>query len=878
VGLRLSSFLSAAIVNLPSVPTPFIGREDELAALNEILADTNVRLVTIVGPGGIGKTRLALEAGESASHDGKAIFKHGVVFVELAPLSSTDQIIPTIAEALNLRLEEGVHQLHLYLSQKQILLILDNFDHLLDGVNLVAEILHIAPGVQVLATSRERLQLHDERVFLLQGLIYPSQEIDTSKFTDVDVGAFLEEFSSARLFLQTAHRFQPKLAITPDDLTTLSSICRLVEGMPLALELAASWVDTLSLGDIFSEIQVNNDILRTEWRDIPSRQRSIRAVFDSSYVRLNQEEQIIFSRLSVFRGGFARDAAHFVVMREVEKSVFLILLSRLVRKSFLRFDPAKNRYQIHELLRQYGEAKFSQDSAYKKEVKDRHSRYFCDWLAQREEGLKSARQSIVFKEIKNESENLRTACFWAAANKKFSQLLPAINPLGYYYQLSGEFQLGKITFQQLEEDLSDFDRIPPPMVEVAKQVLARIYIWQGNFCGILGDDLESKTLVDKSIVQLDSLDSAGLDTRLERAHAFFVLGSTQYNSDPQKAEQFFAQSRDLYQVIGDQWGMVGALGGLGRAYRIMFAYQKAQAVISQSLELSRTTGHLIGHSDSLKVLGHLANLQGRADEAVHLKSEGLSKTPKYYPIGIAVGLYGLGYALACGGEFFEAERRISEGLGIFQELGTRKDYFFHMVSLDWINLHMGKYQEVHERALKNLDLVKQIAHRGAIVVALENIGMIALVEKDYGEAQVRFQESVTEFRKLIRSPDAGGSEACLGLALRGLEYRTEAWKYLKAGLGWAVEKHHFYSLVNALSGIALMLADDGELERALELYTLALKHPFVANSHWFEDVAGRQIAANTANLPPQVAEAARAKGDSLDLWQCAGELLDELHD
>jgi DNA-binding SARP family transcriptional activator len=195
--LPLPSSLSAPIVNLPSVPTPFIGREDELAALDEILADMDVRLVTIVGPGGIGKTRLALEAGESASRDGKTIFKHGVVFVELAPQSSTDQIVLAIAEALNLRLEKGEHQLLAYLSSKQVLLILDNFDHLLDGVNLVAEILHAAPGVQILVTSRERLQLRDEYVYLLQGLTYPSQEIGTLKITDVNMEAFLEEFSSA---------------------------------------------------------------------------------------------------------------------------------------------------------------------------------------------------------------------------------------------------------------------------------------------------------------------------------------------------------------------------------------------------------------------------------------------------------------------------------------------------------------------------------------------------------------------------------------------------------------------------------------------------------------------------------------------------------
>ena len=873
-GLPLPSSLSAPIVNLPSVPTPFIGREDELAALDEILADLDIRLVTIVGPGGIGKTRLALEAGESTFGDGKAIFKHGVVFVELAPLSSTDQIVLAIAEALNLRLEKGEHQLHVYLSQKQILLILDNFDHLLYGVNLVTEILHAAPGVQVLVTSRERLQLRDEYVYLLQGLTYPLQEIDTSKITDVDVGAFLEEYSSARLFVQTAHRFQPQLVIARQDLTTLSGICRLVEGMPLALELAASWVDTLSLEDILSEIQVSNDFLRTEWRDIPQRQRSIRAVFDSSWERLNQEEQTVFSRLSVFRGGFTRNAARFVAMREVEKNVFLDLLSRLVRKSFLRFDPAQNRYQVHELLRQYGEAKLSEDSAHEAAVKDRHSCYFCDWLAGREGDLRSARQNIVMTEIKYESENLHTGCFWAVAHKQVSRLFQTVNPLGYSYQLSGDFQTGKIAFQKLSEHMSDFDHIPPMDVTVAQQVLARIYIWQGTFCGILGDELESKTLVDKSLLILDVLNSAGLDTRLDRAQAFNELGWQQLNTNPRAAEQYFAQSRDLCQETGDRWGMVGALGGLGRAYRNMYAYQEAQGVMTQRLELSQDIGYQDEFCDSLMMLGYLAQLQGRADEAVRFISQGLSMMSKYNSPNIAIGLSFYGYALACNGEFSEAESRISEGISIFQELGTRKEVLFHLLGLDWINLHMGKYQQVHERAPKALDQARQLAHKRAIVVALENLGMIALAKKDYGEAQERFRESITEFRKLAKSPDEGGSEACLGLALRGLGCHAKAWNCLKAGLGWAVEEHQFYPLVNALVGIALLLTDEGEYERALELYTLALKQPYVANSRWFEDVAGGEIATNTANLPPQVAEAAQARGRSLDLWQYAAELLE----
>ena len=565
-------------------------------------------------------------------------------------------------------------------------------------------------------------------------------------------------------------------------------------------------------------------------------------------------------------------------MREVEKRVFLKLLSRLVRNSFLRFDLVKNRYQIHELLRQYGEAKLSEDSAQETEVRDRHSRYFCDWLAPREEVLKSARENIAIKEITNESENLRTACFWAAAQKRFSRLLQTVNPLGYFYRLSGDFHTGKITFQKLSEHMADFYHFPTHKVEIAQQILARIYIWQSSFCGVLGDETESKTLLEKSLSFLEGLNSAGLDTRQMRAQAYQELGFNHFSSNPQKAERFFAQSRDLYKETGDRWGLVRALTGLGRAYRNMYAYQEAQGAITQSLELSRDIGNQHGYSDSLMMLGLLAHFQGRSEDALYLIRQGLSTIPHYDLTGIAVGTCFLGYALAGEGEFTEAERRLSEGIDKFQELGYSEGFLFHMMGLGWIKMHMGKYQEVYEGALEALDLAEQLAHNRATVVALENLGMIALAEKDYDKAQERLQESIIGFRKLIRSPDESGSEACLGLAVRGMGRRKESWNHLKAGLRWAVEKHQFYPLVNALSGIALVLTDEGEYERALELFTLVLKYPFVANSCWFENVAGGEIAAHTENLSPQVVEAARTKGNSLDLWQCAAELLDELHD
>jgi predicted ATPase len=259
-----------------------------LVDLDALFADPEVRLITVVGPGGIGKTRLALEAAERqlgarsiAGEDADHRFPHGVFFVDLAALSVAEHIIPALAEALNFQLQGGVQdrrtperQILDYLRQKRMLLIVDNFEHLLDGAELLAAVVQTASDIQVLATSRERLRLHEEQVYAIGGLEFPDWE------TPQDA----DRYSSARLFLQSARRVRHDFALHGDDLTHLSRICRLVDGMPLALILAASWADTLSLADIAAEIQRGLDFLETEWRDVPQRHRFL-ATIDSGRAR-----------------------------------------------------------------------------------------------------------------------------------------------------------------------------------------------------------------------------------------------------------------------------------------------------------------------------------------------------------------------------------------------------------------------------------------------------------------------------------------------------------------------------------------------------------------------------------------------------------------
>ena len=288
--------------------------------------------MTLLGPGGIGKTRLGLQTGSEHLEE----FQHGVYFVPLAPLTTADTMVSAIAGSLRFGLsdsQETRDQLMQYLAERDMLLILDNFEHLLDGSALVSDIVQHAPGVKVLATSRARLNLASECVYEVEGLARPDDETE-EVFAD---------FDAVELFVMYARRSRPDFVLRDEDRTAVTRICQLVEGMPLGLELAANWVRTLSPEDIAEELATDIDLLAAERADMPMRQRSMRAAFDYSWSLLNEAEQDVLMKLAVFRGGCTRESAKIVAGAGVRT------LGSLVDQSLLKHD-AEGRYSIHELI------------------------------------------------------------------------------------------------------------------------------------------------------------------------------------------------------------------------------------------------------------------------------------------------------------------------------------------------------------------------------------------------------------------------------------------------------------------------------------------------------------------------------------------------
>lgn len=404
--------------NLPTQLTTFLGREAELVSLTTLISDSSNRLITIVAPGGMGKTRLSLEAAEQMVES----FRQGLYFVALDRITSAELIVQAVADVLPISLssnEDPKSRILDYLHDKRILFVMDNFEHVLDGARFVQDILTTAPQVQILATSRIRLNLTGETVFNIRGLT-------------IDEGN-LEKNSAVQLFLQSAKQTQPDFELNDSVLPSVTKICHLVDGMPLAILLAAAWIDTLSVDEIASEIEKSIDLLETEKRDVPDRQRSVRAVIESSWNQVDTSAQNLLKRLSVFRGGFTRLAA------QEAAGASLRGLSQLVDKALLRRDPKSGRYSIHELLRQYAEEQLALSADEEKSAYEDHAKYFADFMKTREEHLRDKRCETALLEIGADFDNIRVAWNYWIDKQNAHRILEFVSALWFFFEVRGSY-------------------------------------------------------------------------------------------------------------------------------------------------------------------------------------------------------------------------------------------------------------------------------------------------------------------------------------------------------------------------------------------------------------------------------------------------------
>lgn len=557
--------------SLASAPTPFIGRSKEINEIGDLLNDPACRLLTLVGPGGIGKTRLAVEVAAQQ----RETFPDGVYFVSLAPLNGTETILPAIVEAMPFRFQQNDQdareQFFAYLREKwakRMLLIIDNFEHLLDGVDVVSDILAETDGIKILVTSREALNLQEEWVRHITGLSYP-EHVN---------GRPLEDYSAVRLFMDRARRIKGDFDLARDAQHVVE-ICRLVGGMPLAIELAVGWLKTLQAADIVREIKHNMDILATRARNLPERHRSIRSVFDHSWQLMREEERQVFQKLSIFRGGFTRSAANVVA------GASLSILASLVDKSLISLNEV-GRYSVHELLRQYGaeQMEAAQQTA---AVKQAYIEYYLGMLQQLEQSIKGRDQIAALDTIAADFENVRYAWQLACVHKHFAALNQAVESLHFFADMRGRYHevvlLLRATLTHFPESLN------------AEQRFLRARIHARLIRLILLGNMRIESHLRSDIDACLAAAHAQQD-RAEHAFCLMVSGIVAIwdadggppNTNP-TAAALFHESNSLYKALGDDFYIADTLGWVA-ATTPPALDDPDNPILFQSLELRHKIG------------------------------------------------------------------------------------------------------------------------------------------------------------------------------------------------------------------------------------------------------------------------------------------------
>jgi serine/threonine protein kinase/tetratricopeptide (TPR) repeat protein len=604
--LLVTESSSARRHNLPAQTTGFVGREEELIRLSHVLDRADVRLITLLAPGGMGKTRLAIEI----AHAHLDSFIDGVFFVPLAPVSTPQGIVTAIIDALKFSFSGDIdpkQQLVQILSTKYLLLILDNFEHLLSDVSLVVDILEAAPAIKIMATSRSKLNLQGETLFTMDGMKMP----ETEKLEDV------LQTSAAQLFMQTAQRIHPGFTLTAHDAPYLSRICQQVEGLPLGILLAAAWVDTLSLPEITSEISKSFDFLETEQQNIPTRQRSIRAVFDYSWNLLSADERNVFMKLSVFSGDFTRDAAEKVVGATLKS------LAALSSKSMLRRNVENGRYSIHELLRQYSARKLVEANR-EDEARKAHSEYFAEYVERCWRHMQEGSQIAALRQMDSEYNNIRTAWLYLVDHRRTSGLAAFAYALWMYFELRSRHQDGQVLFGHAVRTLRAFPQIDELRFLIGCMVGMEAY----HFAGVGASDISEP----RAIEAIRLLEPNGNSEALAIAWCGLSLGYgiAGKREFVQTAEKF----AEVASATGSKWLVARSHLWLGLAR--WSKPQEAREQFLKCLRVAEEIGDVYFVAAGYLRLGHLASHQNEYSEAKRCAEQAL---PYFEQVGQPWSIY-----------------------------------------------------------------------------------------------------------------------------------------------------------------------------------------------------------------------------------------------
>ncbi len=718
--------LDARPNNLPVQLTNFIGRENEMRAIGDLLKQTHI--LTLTGTGGSGKTRLALQIAADKIDD----FEHGVWLIELASLTDISLLPQTITKALGIKEQptQTVEDTLIdFLKKKEMLIIFDNCEHLIDAVaNLTEKMLSNAPKLKIIATSREALRCSGEQTHYVLTLETP----DPKNQLSLDK---LFQNESIRLFVERAFSVNETFRLTDENARTLSQICFQLDGIPLAIELAAARTKAVSIEQIYERLNDRFTLLAGGKRTSLPRQKTLRAAIDWSYDLLSEKEKILWSRLSVFSGGCTLDAAEVICSYErLGKHEILDLLTDLTEKSIIIFDAINSRYRLLETIRQYGHEKLTERNEFEL-ISEKHLSYFSG-LAQTEDAkLKGHKIVESLKVLDKESTNISKALDWPVEDSLSIEKAKLALAMGYYWGIRGLISEGLSRLESVLQNVTKEQKDFYFKLVSAAGILYRFKCEYKKATEAFEESLDYFRKGEKCLIISDLLNNLG------------IIYSDQ--GDYSKALELHEEGLLVAREINDKRGIANSLNNLGNLHHFRRNYNRALELHEESLVLRRETGDKKGIASSLLNLGTITREQGNFLRASELYEESLAIFREIGDKrGIVMSLINLGFIFTAQGDFLKATTLLESGLVISREIDDKNCISISLNSLGNLTLKQGNYVKAFELYKENLLNKREIKDKRGIALCLNYLGSLQIHKGDYLMALDPLEESIAICREI----------------------------------------------------------------------------------------------------------------------------------